>query len=323
MPGVGNAAASLSVTTSNDAVTQTADAFVAGATVVDAGTADVTLARPGNDFQGTVSLTGGALSVRDANSLNITVLANDSDKSIIAIAGGTLAVPAGGIDADAGDLVLQSLGGALTTPGVLTAQNITLVGSGGLTLANNVTATGNLSLGATNNAIAQSGGSVLLVAGTTTAAAGSGAVTLNTATNQMAGAVSSTGTGAVTLFNGRATQLGAIGASGLGNAAASLSVTTSNDAVSQTADAFVAGATVVNAGTAELHLPGPATTSRERSRSPAAPSASATRTTSTSPPWSTTPTSRSSPLPGARWACPRAGSMPAPAISTCAASAAR
>ena len=141
------------------------------------------------------------------------------------------------------------------TPGVLTAQNVTLVGSGGLTLANNVTATGNLSLGTTNNAITQSGGSVLQVTGTTTAAAGSGAVTLNTAGNQMAGAIGSTGTGAVTIVNSVATQLGAIGASGVGNAAASLNVTTNNDAVTQSADAFVAGATIVNAGTADVTLP--------------------------------------------------------------------
>ena len=130
--GVGNAAASLSVTTSNDAVTQSADAFVAGATVVNAGTADITLARAGNDFQGTVSLTGGALSVRDTNDLSITALVNDSDKSITAIAGGTLTLPAGGIDASAGDLDLRSLGGALTTPAPLTAGNLSLTGAAGL-----------------------------------------------------------------------------------------------------------------------------------------------------------------------------------------------
>ena len=67
--GAGNAAASLSVSTSNDAVTQNANVFVAGATTVTAGSADITLARAGNDFQGTVSLTGGALSVADANNL--------------------------------------------------------------------------------------------------------------------------------------------------------------------------------------------------------------------------------------------------------------
>ena len=114
--GVGNAAASLNVSTNNVAVTQSADAFVAGATIVNAGTADVTLPRTGNDFQGTVSLTGGALSVRDANNLNITVLANDNDKSITAIAEGMLTVPAGAIDASTGNLDLRSLGGALTPP---------------------------------------------------------------------------------------------------------------------------------------------------------------------------------------------------------------
>ncbi|MFW1489822.1 hypothetical protein ACEV9X_23085, partial [Vibrio parahaemolyticus] len=52
----------------------------------------------------------------------------------------------------------------------------------------------------TNNAnVSQSGTSY--VAGTTTVAAGSGAVNLTNTGNQLAGAVSSTGTGAVTLLN--------------------------------------------------------------------------------------------------------------------------
>jgi hypothetical protein len=91
----GSPAASLSVTTSNDAVTQTADVFVAGATTVNAGTGDITLSRAGNDFQGNVSLTGGALSIADANNLAITTLSNDANKSITAVAQGTLALPAG------------------------------------------------------------------------------------------------------------------------------------------------------------------------------------------------------------------------------------
>ena len=119
--GVGNAAASLSVTTSNDAVTQSADAFVAGATVVNAGTADITLARPGNDFQGTVSLTGGALSVRDANDLNIIVLVNGGDQVDHRHRRGHADPAGGGLDAERRRLDLRSLGGTLTTPGALTA----------------------------------------------------------------------------------------------------------------------------------------------------------------------------------------------------------
>jgi hypothetical protein len=180
-------------------------------------------------------------------------LNNGANKSITAFAQGTLSLPGGAINASAGNLDLRSLGGALTTLGTLTAQDVTLVGGGGLTLAHSVTATGNLSLGATDNAITQSGGTVQ-VTGTTTAAAGTGAVTLNAAGNQMTGVISSTGSGAVTLVNSIATQLGAIGAPGVGNAAASLNVSTSNDAITQTADAFVAGATVVNAGTADIAL---------------------------------------------------------------------
>src|SRR6185436_9820772 len=109
------------------------------------------------------SLTGGALSIHDANDLDITAFTNSGNKSVTAVAEGALSVPAGAINASAGNLDLRSLGGALTTPGNLTAQDVTLVGSGGLTLANNVTATGNLSLEATDSAIVQSGASVLTV----------------------------------------------------------------------------------------------------------------------------------------------------------------
>jgi hypothetical protein len=157
--GAGITASALTLTTANAPVAQSAGALtVAGITTVNAGTGDITLSRPGNDFQGNVSLTGGALSIADANNLNITTLANAANKSITAIAQGTLGLPAVAINASAGNLDLRSLGGGFTTPGNLTAQDITLVGSTGVNLSKDVTATGNLSLASTNNDIAQSGG---------------------------------------------------------------------------------------------------------------------------------------------------------------------
>jgi hypothetical protein len=75
--GAGITASALTLTTANAPVAQSAGALtVAGITTVNAGTGDITLSRPGNDFQGNVSLTGGALSIADANNLNITTLAN-------------------------------------------------------------------------------------------------------------------------------------------------------------------------------------------------------------------------------------------------------
>ncbi|WP_164172392.1 hypothetical protein, partial [Streptococcus pneumoniae] len=70
-------------------------------------------------------------------------------------------------------------------------------------------------------------------AGTTTVNAGSAAVTLNNASNQLAGAISAPGRGDVTVVNTVATVLGPIGASGAGAAASSLTVTTTNQAVTQ------------------------------------------------------------------------------------------
>jgi hypothetical protein len=66
----------------------------------------------GNDFQGNVSLTGGALSIADANNLAITTLSNDANKSITAVAQGALTIPNVDIDASAGNIDLRSLGGA-------------------------------------------------------------------------------------------------------------------------------------------------------------------------------------------------------------------
>jgi len=236
--GAGNAAASLNVTTSNDSVTQTADVFVAGATVVNAGTADITLARAGNDFQGTVSLTGGALSVRDANDLDITTLASGSNKSISAIAQGTLTVPAGAINTGTADLDLQSRGGALTTPGPLSAANLTLTGATGLTIANSLTAA-NVSLNATNAAITETAGGVINATGATTFNAGSGAVTLGQANllNSVGGtggtvSISEASAGGVVLAATNATDL-------------TVATTQAGASVTQNAPLNVSGATTI------------------------------------------------------------------------------
>ncbi len=250
-----NPAASLAVTTTtNQALTQSADVFVAGATTVSTGTGNITLNRSGNDFQGTVSLTGGAIDVGDINNLNLIALANTPGSAVTAVEGGTLTLPAVAISTGLSSLELRSNAGVLNTAAALSGTAVTLFGSAGVGLGHNVTATGNLSLGSTNSPIAQTAG-VLDVALATTVAAGTGAVTLGSATNRMAGAISSTGSGALIIKNDIATVLGAIGTAI--NPAASLSVTTTNDAVTQTAAANVAGPAVISTGAGSVNLTQP------------------------------------------------------------------
>ncbi|MFG6485545.1 YDG domain-containing protein [Roseateles sp. BYS78W] len=190
----GSRATSLSVTTTNDVVTQAGTAYVDGSTTVSAGTGAVTLDNANNKLTGAVSSTGsGAVTLVNAQALN-----------------------------------LGPIGAA-----------------GGGNAAASLTATA-------NGAVTQSG--TAYVAGATTVNAGSAAVTLNDAGNQLAGAISAPGRGDVTVVNTVATVLGPIGATGLGAAASSLSVTTTNQDVTQTGAVIVGGATTLSTGAGNITL---------------------------------------------------------------------
>jgi hypothetical protein len=134
----------LSLTSVNSAITQTAGAIVAaGATTVNAGSGDVTLAQAGNDFQGSLAVTGGAISVRDANDLTLTSLVSGVNQPVSVIAGGSLVLPPNPIATGSADLTLQALGGSLVVDSALSGNNVTLTGSAGINLGANVTSTGN------------------------------------------------------------------------------------------------------------------------------------------------------------------------------------
>ncbi|HWK83359.1 MAG TPA: filamentous hemagglutinin N-terminal domain-containing protein, partial [Caldimonas sp.] len=133
----------LSLTSANAPITQTAGTIIAtGTTTVNAGSGDVTLAQPGNDFQNNVALTGGAVSVRDTNNLTVSSLTSGANRPVSLIAGGTLVLPPTPIDTGTADLNLQALGGTLVINSALSGNNVTLTGSAGLTLAANITSSG-------------------------------------------------------------------------------------------------------------------------------------------------------------------------------------
>uniref|UniRef100_UPI00260C9292 beta strand repeat-containing protein n=1 Tax=Metallibacterium sp. TaxID=2940281 RepID=UPI00260C9292 len=170
------------LTVSGTGITQGTGASItqaagAGAATFNAGAGALTLGNTGNDFQGTVSATGAGVSLADANNLNVLALTDNNNGNVNLTAGGTLTLPASGINAGTGNLTLASDGGALTSSGTLSGSNVSLSGSTGLVLNGNVSATGTLTL-TSNATIDQTGG--ILTANTLTGSA-AGSVTLNEA----------------------------------------------------------------------------------------------------------------------------------------------
>src|SRR3546814_6316215 len=84
------------------AIEQGGALFVGGTTELDAGTGDVTLANAGNDFGGAVDVTGGAISLRDMNTLTVASLANGANQAVTLVAGGALNLGGTAIDTEIG-----------------------------------------------------------------------------------------------------------------------------------------------------------------------------------------------------------------------------
>ncbi|HEY8879786.1 MAG TPA: autotransporter-associated beta strand repeat-containing protein [Roseateles sp.] len=240
--GQGTIAGNLSAV-SGGAVTQSGALQVTGSASLDAGAADITLTQTGNQFLGTLSLTGGAAVLFNQPSLVFGTL---SLNSLDATSGGGITlgsgVLGGALTAKAlGGTVTQAAGG-LTVAGTTTLQaaaDITMSQanhfqglvnlSGGATSLSNATdlrlgtlATGALTLNASGTLdlgsgsiggalIATSSGALtqagaLAVGGTSTLDAGTAPITLTQAGNAFAGAVSLRG-GSTQLSNGGALSL--------------------------------------------------------------------------------------------------------------------
>ena len=226
------------------ALTQTGALTVGSTSTLTASGGDLTLDNAANDFQGSVSVSAAAVSLRDANDLTLGTLTSGTNKAVQLVAGGLLNLPASGINSGTADLTLSTTG-QLATQGALSAANIALTGGIGVTLGHAVTTSGNLTLATTNAAITQTGGT-LTVAGTTTLSAGSGTVALGAAGNDFAGTVSATA-GSLTLRDANVLALGATTVSG----DATLS---SGGALTQTGALTVGGSTTVTAAGQDVTL---------------------------------------------------------------------
>ena len=158
-------------------MTQNGAVVVSGASIVNTGSGRSRSTNAGNDFSNLPgnSFTGGAISLRDANDLTVTTLAAGANQSISVVAGLGLSLP-GGVSTGSGDLTLSS-GAVLTTPGILSGRNISLTGTGGVSIGNDVTASRDLSL-ATPTARSTRPAGAIASNGTTTVTAGVGTVTL-------------------------------------------------------------------------------------------------------------------------------------------------
>jgi filamentous hemagglutinin family protein len=212
---------------------------VGGTTSINAGTNDIVLANAANTFTGSITVTGGAVTLANSHA---TTLAGANDATSLTIdAGGAVAFGASGTDSTTvtNGLVVQgaggsgAAGGAVTQGSGLTIGGSTTInaGSNDITLAKansfggDVAFTGhNVTLAAGTGGLMSSGsasgtltetsagtitqGGALSVTGhsTLTASGGTGDITLSNASNAFAGSVTLSG-GAVTLANADPTTL--------------------------------------------------------------------------------------------------------------------
>ncbi|WP_165873395.1 filamentous hemagglutinin N-terminal domain-containing protein [Parasulfuritortus cantonensis] len=102
---------SISATSNGGDVSQSGALTVSGVTTVDAGAGDIDLSDAGNDFQGTVNLTGNNVVIVDADSLTLGTL---SAASLDATSHGQLSLAGSGTVT--GDTTLASNGGDVVQP---------------------------------------------------------------------------------------------------------------------------------------------------------------------------------------------------------------
>lgn len=194
----------LTVSTTNDSVTDTGKLVVSGATSINVGTGDITLDSSGNTF-GSLTLTGANVTMVEAaatdlasvtaTTLSLTSSGTVNDSGIIAVTGATT------ITASGRDVVLDSASNDFNSISV-TAANITLRDSDDIVL-DTINATGLLRVTA-GTTIADT--TRINAAGATTLAGS--AITLDSTTNSF-GPLSLSVTGNATIVENAATDLAA------------------------------------------------------------------------------------------------------------------
>ena len=187
----GTATGNLDVTATG-AITQGGVLHVTGTSALNAGSNAITLTTSTNDFGGTVTATGGTVSLADANTLTVggsmTGLVTVSAPTVDVEQAGALTVHLDNV----GSAVVQS--GAVATVEGSSTGNVSATGNGVVLGAAAIG--GNLAATSTGT-ITQAG--TLHVTGISTFNAGSNAIALDMATNDFGGTVTATSSGAVSL----------------------------------------------------------------------------------------------------------------------------
>jgi len=272
--GASTVSGNFGITTSG-ALTQSGVLTVAGTTTLAAGSGNnITLNNAANDFATLAVTSGNNVSITDVNTLILgastisgTLGVNTSGtitQSGALVVAGTTTLAAG----SANDITLNTGGNNFSTVVITSGNNVAVTDTNALILGAS-TVSGNLTVNTAGN-ITQSG--ALSVAGTSSFAAGNGAVTLTTATNDFTGAVSlsnsgannvsirdtnaiilgtsSVGTGTLTITANGITQTGTVTqAAGAGDATLSggtgaINLALANDFASITATTTGAGAAI-------------------------------------------------------------------------------
>ncbi|KQQ83779.1 hypothetical protein ASF73_17395 [Xanthomonas sp. Leaf131] len=208
--------ASLDASSNGNAIGQNGALVVDGLTRLDAGSASIDLRDTGNDFGGSVTLTGGDTRLNDRNALTLGVL---STGNLTASSVGALNLGSGGV---AGVLRASSNNGAISQSGALNVTGASTLDAG----------TGSIALTDANNTLQ---GPVDLL-GAATQLRSNTALTLGTIDT---GALDVRSNGALNLGSGRA---------------ASLVATSNGNAITQSGALTIAGNSLLDAGATTITL---------------------------------------------------------------------
>ncbi|MEA9828287.1 filamentous hemagglutinin N-terminal domain-containing protein [Xanthomonas campestris pv. raphani] len=255
----------LAVTTTNAAILQNGGVFdIGGTAALNAGTGAIALGSAGNDFRSGINLTGTGITVTDRSDLVVSSLSSGSNAAISLTAGGALVLPTQALQTGSADLTLVANGGALATGGDLSGANVRLTARDGLVLGHAVRSTGTLSMQTTNANITQSAGAIT-AAGSTTINAGSGAISLTSASNDFVGLLNLSG-GATQVRDSNTLTLGTLSTDALtatsagalnlgsGSVRGALTATSGNAAITQGGALSVGGAATLTAGSGDIVL---------------------------------------------------------------------
>ncbi|MBU6246143.1 MAG: filamentous hemagglutinin N-terminal domain-containing protein [Xanthomonadaceae bacterium] len=177
--GTGPVGGALLATSNGGTITEGSGGVqVTGTSNLQAGTGAITLTDGNTHFGLAVTAAGQGVSLVDSGNLTIASLSSGTNGTVNLTAGGSLTLPALGIDTGTAALTLAANGGALVMPGALSGASIALSGRDGITLGSDLSSAGTVTLTSSSGAISQTGG--VLAAGTLTGSS-AGATTLGDA----------------------------------------------------------------------------------------------------------------------------------------------